>query len=242
MKRGLIYDPTTTGPSDFDLACASKLYDVVKSKGHMTAPTSKAYWAKAFSKLREINKLPESLIQEVLDWYCLHFGEDYVPNAQSGKTFRAKFHPIQDAMARQSKENRTIKISQEAANLASRLLNKNWPKCTKEDIQETVQSSLDAYRDFIKSLHRAEDDLPPKLRGFKRYLDGRLGRPVDFVEEWMTSIQSRIANWKEWSGNLYSWRFTVTNKQFQAMGHTFATEYCQDSSRWEKLLEAIHAD
>lgn len=42
-------------------------------------------------------------IDKVLDWYGLHFGEDYIPVAESGQTLREKFLRIESAMSKTKK-------------------------------------------------------------------------------------------------------------------------------------------
>ena len=85
---------------------AERLAKIVQSKKNVKIDNRKiAAWAKSLSLLRKIDGVDTERIDKVLDWYSLHFGEDYVPVAESGATLREKFLRIEAAMQRDGGTN-----------------------------------------------------------------------------------------------------------------------------------------
>lgn len=94
-----------TVPSCF-IKQAERLAKIVQSKKNVKIDNRKiAAWAKSLSLLRKIDGVDTERIDKVLDWYSLHFGEDYVPVAESGATLREKFLRIEAAMQRDGGTN-----------------------------------------------------------------------------------------------------------------------------------------
>lgn len=80
----------------FGRQCAVKLHEALLAQGMLTAKAKLHHWEEEFSVLRQYRT--EQEITKVLDWYVQNLRREYVPLAQSAKTFRQKFVSIETAM------------------------------------------------------------------------------------------------------------------------------------------------
>lgn len=87
--------------TDRDFDRAEKLKEMTTANSVSNRKARLCEWAHEFRKLREVDKVPEEIIDEILLWYCRSYGKvDFMPEAFSGKTFRNKFDAIQRARTR----------------------------------------------------------------------------------------------------------------------------------------------
>ena len=83
---------------------AERLAEIIKKQKNVKIDNRKiAAWAKSLSLLNKNDGVEVERIDKVLDWYGLHFGEDYIPVAESGQTLREKFLRIESAMSKTKK-------------------------------------------------------------------------------------------------------------------------------------------
>lgn len=252
MRKPIFPDVVAPEPkihqSPFDLKRAQLLKAAIQKHLKAIKPVSTELWAKEFSKLRLIDKISKKEIRETLDWYILNFNKDYIPQAYSASGFRKKYLKIRQAMQRAG--DVPVPLSEETILIVNSLLSLTWRNCSKKELAETVQLSLTAYTDFLElrkqgahSIACGEHKLPGnKLRqfvGFHAQLEYTFHRPTTFVLAWMRHVNDIIESWEDWSGNLKSMAFSVSSKQFQRMGRTWAQDYCADPERWDFYLEAL---
>lgn len=87
----------THAPDEF-LAMAGKLLAAVK-KSERVAQSPQS-WPNQFRLLCEKDQAAIASVHSVLDWYQDAVGQEYIPAAYSGATFRKKFNQLLDAMGR----------------------------------------------------------------------------------------------------------------------------------------------
>ncbi len=80
---------------------AERLADMVRKRKNVKIGDRKIIaWAKSLSLLEKMDGISVERIDKVLDWYGDHYGEDFVPVAESGQTLREKFLRLETAMAK----------------------------------------------------------------------------------------------------------------------------------------------
>lgn len=85
---------------------AERLAEIIQKRKNVKIDNRKiSAWAKSLSMLERIDGVDTERIDKVLDWYSSHYGEDYVPVAESGATLREKFLRIEAAMQRDGGTN-----------------------------------------------------------------------------------------------------------------------------------------
>ena len=87
-------------PTKFDIIAAKKLHKAVST---VIAPNKNhkiKEWADHIRKMRDVDGINNNIIKEIMIWYSQHIGQEYVPEAHSGKAFRSKFDGLQSAMKR----------------------------------------------------------------------------------------------------------------------------------------------
>ena len=104
--------PTTPSASVWD-DMASRLYSKLHEKDLLgsndprrtkkTAASIKVKWSAELAKMKGEHE--PDVISEVFDWYLLHVGEEFVPEAFCGDSFRKKFDGINKALRRLKKKS-----------------------------------------------------------------------------------------------------------------------------------------
>lgn len=85
-------EDSTTAPSNFDMRCAKELNEGVIRNFKSDRKSQLQNWAAQFRLLRTRDNAPKEQIKKVLVWYLtLDWSEPYIPQAFSGKAFRAKY-------------------------------------------------------------------------------------------------------------------------------------------------------
>jgi len=95
---------TTKERNELYLPFVIQLSEIIQTKKDIKHTTRQINaWANAFRLLVEENKIRRSRIKKALDWYAAHIGDPYVPEIESGSSFRAKFIRLEEAIQRQTK-------------------------------------------------------------------------------------------------------------------------------------------
>ena len=94
-------------PSDFDKNASEQLRKIVEETTGIKNERQSKSWPNNFRLLREIDKIEEAKIQEILNWYQIvsPLKEKYTPVVRCGKTFREKFQKLNDALERWTRDN-----------------------------------------------------------------------------------------------------------------------------------------
>ena len=190
-------------------------------------------WAGHIEKLTTQDKIPATQVADVLAWYVDHIGQQYVPQAFAGESFRKKF-PLIAFQA--DKDPAGVEVSPAANLVVESLRMGNWPKGSAAQLPAAVQTSMDRYAVWRKRVgtftkhELAEDkklkpsktgpDVLVKRRGpwggaGRRILDS-YGAPAAFIQAWFEVVERRVANWPDWNGDLTPFVFDPKSKQFMA--------------------------
>jgi len=180
-------------------------------------------WANSFRLLRK--EVGEEDLIEVLEWYCSHVGEEFVPVAYSASSFRNKFVRIQDAMNRSRKRKQSKpsfsfspKERKEITHILTYLSSTlNWPKDSSKELPFLIEEAFFIYRNFRTKLYKMKIGLvrcPAPKKRIVQIIYDLLPSTSSFVREWCEQGHSRIANWDEWSGNVNMLRFSLDHKLF----------------------------
>lgn len=91
---------------------AERLADMVRKRKNVKIDNRKiTAWAKSLSLLEKIDGVSVERIDKVLDWYEGHYGEDFVPIAESGQTLREKFLRLETAMAKSAPAEKRYSVN-----------------------------------------------------------------------------------------------------------------------------------
>jgi hypothetical protein len=227
-------------PSTFDLECAKRLAHVVQASRKVMRKFQTSKWATSFRDLRLIDKVEEKRITKVLDWYCEHMGEDYVPQAFSGEGFRSKWLQLEAGMLRDLGPE--VEVSLSALEIVKKLNLYKWPKGSEKQLPQFVQISMDNYNDFGFAVDDYKGRLivtrsEMKMDELLHFLLKREGLlPTKwFIEHWWKQVREQVFNWEEFSGDLKSYIFKPTHKMFQRYmrGKIQPNLY----SQWDRLMK-----
>lgn len=96
----------TLAPNQMYQPLADTLASIIKRYAHKHIPTqAKAAWCNEFRRLVETEGVNIQRVQRVMLWYDKNAFGEFVPVAESGKTFREKFTRLEAAMDRQQKDH-----------------------------------------------------------------------------------------------------------------------------------------
>ena len=118
-------------PSRFDHKCVKELRKAVSTVIKVNSRASLNEWAHQFRLLRQRDGIDRKDIRRAIEWYAVHIGQEYIPEAHSAKAFRTKYvnGQIPAAMKRCDRQpvpddpyNRTPK-EKELDDVRSKLLN-----------------------------------------------------------------------------------------------------------------------
>ena len=229
---------------------AAKLAAAIAHRRKIQRPVKLANWEVWFFRLKQ--EVGSKRVKQVLKWYCDHISDTYVPAAYSAKTFYDKFLQIEDAMRRDQPQEKkqTVLITKTGKDVTEWLRRFQWPKGSASDLLVTVQESLDEYEEFLQlrrqvnaliimgTLRVVDSDLQ-RIAGMSNYLTGKLGPPPQFIDTWMAKVFDNLNGWDDWSGKLISYAFLIEGDRFARLGKELATDYCNDSRRWDLFMDQI---
>lgn len=229
------------------LADAIKLRDALHQKQVMVGrKISVKRWADEIATLvNQIGSLQR--VRDVLEWYLPRIGNEFIPEAYSGKGFRQKFPKIESAMKKDQKRNPTVTetpLGSKIYDWASRF---KWPKGADSKLRAAVEVSLVNYTTFSKHLR----DWVVKQTFNKGYTDkglfrlateiqSQLGSPQTFFDKWWGDVFKSVKGWKTWSGDLLQFVFDPKHKIMTNMGRDWSKAYCGEAGRWDKLMEVLN--
>ena len=229
---------------------AAKLAAAIAHRRKIQRPVKLANWEVWFFRLKQ--EVGSKRVKQVLKWYCDHISDTYVPAAYSAKTFYDKFLQIEDAMRRDQPQEKkqTVLITKTGKDVTEWLRRFQWPKGSASDLLVTVQESLDEYEEFLQlrrqvnaliimgTLRVVDSDLQ-RIAGMSNYLTGKLGPPPQFIDTGMAKVFDNLNGWDDWSGKLISYAFLIEGDRFARLGKEWATDYCNDSRRWDLFMDQI---
>jgi hypothetical protein len=235
-SRGPLFGIETPSPS----ACgyAARLAELVIKAGKRHRRSSQRDWERAFTKAEQTYSA--STVETVFNWYAKHFGERFVPEIESGKTFYTRFEAIQKAIKRDERDNPQVTVSPQAAKLAKRFDNWGWPKGSETQLPTVVQVSIDRIEELVTKLNGVYSVRQSPVEN--RLVLEVIRQTADvnwLLTEWFRDVHRRVANWAAWSGDLMPFAFDFNSKQFRAMAQDWSRKKCGDPTVWDKILKEI---
>lgn len=233
--------------TEFDHIAAQTLLDATRKYLGPTHPNVKRAkvlsWAHQFCHLRKIDEVPKHKIDKVLGWYVRHMGEEFVPQAFSGETFRRKFHAISNARER---DMHVDVITPEAEAIAERLARLNWPKGAASLAPAAITLSLSNYHGWRRALVAygqiiGDLDIPQR---YKRYVNHlcQIAPPADhFIYAWFCQIHKDVCGWDDWDGTFKAFVFRADSKKFCALGKAWTQGYGLKPDAWDELMDELKA-
>lgn len=244
--KGMIPDLEPVKGAPIDVAWAEQLKSIITKAGIPTRHAKLAFWADQFRQLRQ-SVTDYTRIEDALDWYSTNIAKRYTPVVNCAKSFRQKFANIEAAMKRHA-GNGTVpsEVSQEAKDVAKRLRRLGWVNGTDKQLEATVQSTMNGFRDFkakVKEKVKAAGYTTSyrHLADFLNYVFQKIRfTPEDFAEQWLARIHRQYGHWDDWRGDLLSQAFRPDNKTFTKWGHSWAADFGCKASLWDDLMELIN--
>lgn len=138
----------TAQPEPCDETWSTALKDQVIKRGLVQGrKISPKKWVDEFRLLRaEVGD--NTRIDKVMEWYLNHIGDQFVPEAFSGKAFRAKFLQIERAMKKDEKRNPNIPIEDSSKELIKWVGRLHWRNGSEKQLPIVVQLSLNNWQQF----------------------------------------------------------------------------------------------
>ncbi len=227
-RSGFISDPS------FEEKCASKLQSIILRELKINKDTRA--WPRVFAQMQQYGQISQTRIQEALVWYGKHYGENlFVPFIEDAKEFRTKFGKLERAMkdiGAKPKHVKPSEITDEARSILERVDSLSWPRGSKVDLPQLVDSSLQAFKKFQE--HRTEKvqwwrDNKPEEREDLIHFDNKLHECLladatkmttdaeSFIVRWCHRVNAILQNWEGWRGKLMHYCFRVDHEEFQKM-------------------------
>lgn len=181
----------------------------------------------AFRNLKK--KQPAARISAVLDWYCLHLGEEFVPRITTGTAFGKRFDDVVRAMNRdpESEEVFVDLVSIEVATHWERTA--NWPVEVRPHLALIVQQSRKNWGIFRDKMKETKVE-----SGFIHQVI--IAHPK-FIDEWIEQL-NRELSWKEhYNGDVLQLAFRADSKRFKdSFWRAWSYQWCGNSKRYDSLL------
>jgi len=104
VRTGSLLNKSEDIHTPFPAVCAGILERTIVAKHKLVKKVKPHIWIDHFRKLETIDGVSQDEISKVLNWYCLNFGKEYVPEVFSAYGFRKKFEGIVASMKRNRKK------------------------------------------------------------------------------------------------------------------------------------------
>lgn len=197
------------------------------------------HWPKALAAL--LKQYGEANVMATLSWYHDHITDEYMPVARDAKEFKAKYLRIK---AKMNEAGVGLEITPAAMQMASTLKDTNsWSNGLDQLLPLICQRSIDAYTPWM---HKWWKVLPAKLKdkpkeqNLYNHLRAEFGGPSNYLlNVWFPDIIDHTGP----NGlNPHRLVFSPETERFNRIGRSMAFGYCNDSSRWDKLMEVMNSD
>ena len=113
-----------------------------------------------------------------------------------------------------------------------------WKKGAGNTVHEAVFISVRNYNKWWKKLCKAKI-INNRLYKFRSYLLAMLPNEYAFLIDWFRYIHITRSKKRGFSGNLVNYVWKADNEWWELQGYEYADKWCNDTSLWDKLIEAI---
>lgn len=250
-NMGLVHDHKSPNEDPLYAQLARRLTRILEKRNkHITFAYAKVI--KACRKVVMSHPGKEAI--KVLRYIKRHSKDEYIPQINKPEHFPEKYDAILTYMA---KDTSTIKISDVAKDIANRLRRGAWPKGSDQQLDVFVQVSLNNYATFytkfcafpnikpnLKSKDGSEEIYYKNMLSYHKYMkDILFCSPRSFIEDlWLPMIADIVSSWPNWDGDIMKFVFKETSKRFLRWCWDYAYKWCNNSTKWDKLMEMINAN
>lgn len=198
----------------------------------MLKPTQLVNSIRDFGELRK--KVQDERITNVVDWYCEHAGEEYIPRVDTTNLFVRRFEQIANAMLRQDAPEEIDKESAFTASVYDQQC--TWPAEIRGNLPAVVQRSRDNWKAF-KKIMKEHKGLPRDMDFLYHVL---LAHPRFIEDEWMQLLQ-QAHGWKDtFLGAVMRLAFNPASDVFRAsFWHKWSQGWTTRTQSFDKLLDLL---
>ena len=220
-------------------------------------------WPGMFKEL--CRTIPQRCVAEVLDWYCKHLGDEFVPVCLSAGTFCKRFKSIEAAMRRMGPETEDVEITETALWIQEHL-GLRWPTGNREKQDElwTIQVTLNRVRAYHRKLKSMLETYRSQYEEFRKDYFVKDGKPLvpsgkrrdyntplrkycileimsGFEPEqttiwWMDKVHEMAWHWKGWDGNLRAWAWRTDVKIFLNAERDRMRDEGHGCKEWKEMM------
>lgn len=252
----MLFNKTETTPVEetFDNEAASRLHQILKTNRKLIRGWRLSSWAVEIKRLRLEIDDGKKRITRALDWYQKNCNARGSPKIRSGASFRKLFEWLEQCVDKE--QGPQVRVSEEAMKIVTKLQGVQWPKSSGSMLAASVQISLERITELREKLYRilhiqekrlSTPEKPGIISGdalsrmnFTKEVLSNIGGPSDFVYRWHMTIWHKVINWKEWSGDLDYFTFSLDHQTFQREGEGWSITRSGRPNRWTDLMEAIN--
>jgi hypothetical protein len=195
-------------------------------------------WMRQFILLRKEHG--SELVGKVLDWYTQHIGEEFVPVAYSGQSFKVKFQAIKRAM--ETTDFAEVEPTYLAQKMADGMTNLNpYPIEILSRLPVLIQKTMDSWDKFTESCVKYATYGNPTDRDMSFLESIIILHSHNFVPEWWSLVSHKLHGLKTYAGNVNTWVFHPDSQLFL---DSFWRRWSMDRSgvptTFDRLLEEIN--
>lgn len=178
-------------------------------------------------------------INKVLNWYCIHAGEPFVPLIKNAKQFKSRFSDLVRAKERSVEASPDL-VSETYKEMAKRLKDSNFPVEIESNLEVILQASGDSWKKFVAvmEIYIASNDSHNPGRSFLQNVIGC--HNATFLTEWMSLIQEQYG-WKDhYLGQFKELVFKPYSNRFKEHHwRQWSKDWCGFPAKFDSLLEEL---
>src|SRR6185295_17314531 len=220
--------------------------EVKKTPWNVSLQEAKPHFVRLIAKCKGV----VTEVTDVLDWWEKNPDQW---RCKTPKTFYDRFADMQDKMKRTTKplitmpdKSTPVILEPEVVEIVDELKTLGWPKGSLTNLPEATARTYDAMKAMYSKLYRvkkriAEGDTlqgrtPMEMRELAHYIEEVIAvmgmHAQSAATHWMRSVHKRVANWADWSGDLKSYVFSYSNKQFLSLLADVSRRYDSGNPKW----------
>jgi hypothetical protein len=210
-----------------------KKHKLQKNKGGFTPKD----WSKTLLTFIEASKASDMV--HVMNWYCCHIGEQYVPEAFSAKGFVEKYDAIKRAMEREGSDE-PDQVSQLSLDIAEDIKRNigRFPVEIESQLGMLVEKSRLNWRKFVKKMESYNGTIRNKT-----LINVVLTRmdTGSFAQQWFYLIHQKHGFKKNYTGRVLDLVFKPDSKLFlESLWRECAVSWSGAPCIFDSLLEELN--
>lgn len=219
----------------FEESISTKLEDFIRRRRKLMSIPNRKKWANEVKKLVEMVG-DGARVQSVLEWYVTNSDQPYMPRVHSAEQFRTKFTQIEERMGELRPRVEKIELTLAQERVLASVQTFTWPD--QSALMRLIVVSWERYEHHLAHRRRVLSQLKQRVasgrdewnEAFRLVSFLETSAPdsapiAHFVENWVRWVADTVLSWSAWSGNLESFAFAPTHKEFQRLGVQAARDH-----------------